>query len=61
MRALLLNKCVLDFVAYVMDAVSWIAFGPTVRTQGSGFFMSGTCHSFGKFGDQCHLEVRLRM
>ena len=25
----MLNKRVLDFVAYVMDAVSWISFGPT--------------------------------
>ena len=31
MRALRLNKHVLGFVAYVMDAVSWIAFGPTER------------------------------
>ena len=30
-RALMLNKRVLDFVAYVMRAVSWIAFGPTER------------------------------
>lgn len=27
----MLNKHVLGFVFYVMDAVSWIAFGPTVR------------------------------
>ena len=27
----MLNKRVLDFVAYVMGAVSWVAFGPTER------------------------------